>query len=99
VEEHPGDEESNPNNEAKEADEVNHRQAPHPFFPELPEVGHQADGEEGQDEEDAAKRVRFARRCLGRIKKLLVPEVRQPYQQHNQKGAKHLPPSLGLALP
>src|SRR3954469_7155058 len=60
--EQPRDQQSDPDHEAEQADEIDRGQFADAFGPQLLEVGQNADREEGQDEEDDAEGVGLADR-------------------------------------
>src|SRR5207248_9609068 len=55
VEEHPRDRQPDPDDEAEQADDVDHRQPADALFPQLLEVGRQPDREERHHEEKRAE--------------------------------------------
>src|SRR5207245_2295529 len=57
VEEQPGDDQADPNDESEQTNQINRRQPSDPFLPQLIEVRDDADSEEAQDEEQNAEGI------------------------------------------
>src|SRR5437660_10870549 len=57
VEKQPGDQQSDPDDEVEQADQINGGQTADAFLPKFPEVRHHADAEKAQDEEQNAQNI------------------------------------------
>src|SRR5262249_6057531 len=95
--EEPGDDESRPDDEAEEAEQVHRRALADAFLPELAEIRHHAEGEKREDEEDATEAVRLVHRGFH------PGEVLRPgdesKQQDEREGDDVADDELGEALP
>ena len=67
MEEEPRDKQPYPDDEPEQANDIDGGQFSNPLFPQFPEIGYDADGEEGEDEEEDPEHVAFIRRgfCSG----------------------------------
>src|SRR5437016_7844179 len=58
VEKQPGNQQTDPNDETEQADQIHGRQSADAFFAEFPEVRDHADGKEGEDKKQHTENVR-----------------------------------------
>src|SRR5206468_5722154 len=65
MEEQPGNQQADPDDESEKADQVNCRQAADPFLAQLPEIRGHPDGEEGEDKKQDPEHVRSRGGRLG----------------------------------
>src|ERR1700757_1019899 len=67
TEEQPGNQKSDPDHEAEQADKIDRGELSKTVLPELSEIGEHPDREEGQDEEDHTEHVGLAGRRRQRL--------------------------------
>ena len=96
MEEQPRDEQADPDDEAEEADNIHDGKTANAFFKQLLEVGDQADGEEGKQEEQGAHAVQGAGHGLGNLVGCFVANAEE---QHNEEGAHVTEHEAGESIP
>src|SRR6476660_3923682 len=95
--EQPGNDQSDPDDEAEQAHHIDSGELADAFLPQLPEIGHHADREERQHKDDAAEGIGLAHRRLD-----LAHERRrrcQGEEQDQEEGHDISDDELGEALP